>query len=116
MEETHIGEIIEKVFKDSGMTKKALAEKIGYSRNNIYNIFTRKTLDIGLLKKLGEVLNYDFVELRPTTPGLVEEQPILYKKEKKSKIKLVIELDPDEDILMNEKLNRKLKELMKIVS
>lgn len=111
----NLGKRIEEVFDKSGMTKTAFADKIGYSRNNVYNIFNRKTIDLNLLKKIGSVLDYNFLE-EYQSRELVEEPHTEYRTAKKSKISLMIELDPGDDIFMNEAFSNKLKELMKIVS
>lgn len=111
-----IGKKIEEIFKKSGMTKTAFADKIEYSRNNVYNIFNRKTIDIKLLKKIGNVLDYDFLKHYQTSNTVKEPQAEYKRQSKKSKISLLIEIDPGDDVFMNVDFNNKLKELLKFVS
>ncbi len=80
-QEYHVGEEIQKVFKDSGMTRKAFADKIGCAVSNINNIFTRKEISMPLLKNISDVLKHDFVMEYLECLGifmparLVEERP-----------------------------------------
>lgn len=53
----HIGKVINGLVKKSGMSVVAFAEKINYSRRNVYEIFKHQTIDTGLLIKIGKVLN-----------------------------------------------------------
>lgn len=60
MASVHIGGKIKKVFKKRGMTVSELGRRINKSRENVYSIFRRKTVDTGLLQKISEVLEHDF--------------------------------------------------------
>jgi transcriptional regulator with XRE-family HTH domain len=60
MEDLHIGEKIKKVLESKGITVTEFAKRINKSRENIYSIFTRKTIDTGLLQSISKVLDYDF--------------------------------------------------------
>ncbi len=55
-----IGAQIREVVEQRGMTVTEFAKRINKSRENAYSIFSRKTIDTGLLKLISEVLNYDF--------------------------------------------------------
>ena len=75
----NIGQIIKKQVEDSGIKITAFAEKINVSRNNVYDIFNRNSIDTELLKKISEVLNHDFFqyyrpinEERGAAPNLIE--------------------------------------------
>lgn len=52
----HIGKIIKLLVKKRGMSVTAFADKINYSRRNVYEIFEKGTIDTGLLIKIGKVL------------------------------------------------------------
>lgn len=52
----NIGEIIKKQVKSKGISVTDFAEKINYSRRNIYEIFEKKTIDTGILVKINKVL------------------------------------------------------------
>ena len=56
----HIGKKIKEAVDKSGMTVTAFAEKINYSRRNIYSIFSKESIDTQLLSKIGKVLDQDF--------------------------------------------------------
>lgn len=117
----NIGKKIEEVWKNSGMTKTAFANKIGMNRNNVYYLFERANIDADLLKVVGSVLNFNFFELYEPT-DLVKEPQTVYQKTikespaKTAKISIMIEFDPDINILMDEVFNQKLKDLMGYVS
>ncbi|GHT15418.1 hypothetical protein AGMMS4956_15310 [Bacteroidia bacterium] len=57
----HIGKEIEKVLRERGMPITEFAAKICCHRKNVYNIFTRKTIDIDKLILISKVLDYDFI-------------------------------------------------------
>lgn len=56
----HIGKKIKEVVQQSDMTVTEFAKKINYSRRNIYSIFSKQSIDTGMLKKIGDVLEHDF--------------------------------------------------------
>jgi len=56
----NIGKIIKDVVVDSEISVSGLARKIGCSRQNIYGIFKRKSIDTAMLLKLRKNLGYDF--------------------------------------------------------
>lgn len=60
MEDIHIGESIKVIFDSKGLTVSEFARRINKSRENTYDIFTRKTIDTGLLLTISKVLEYDF--------------------------------------------------------
>ena len=56
----HIGKKIQEVLNQSAFSVTDFAEKINKSRTVVYDIFTRQTIDTGLLQKISKVLDYDF--------------------------------------------------------
>lgn len=56
----HIGSRIREKVNTSGMTVTEFADKINYSRRNIYSIFSKESIDTSLLFKISEVLKYNF--------------------------------------------------------
>lgn len=58
--EQPIGAQIREIVEQRGMTVTEFAKRINKSRENAYSIFSRKTIDTGLLKLISEVLEYDF--------------------------------------------------------
>jgi len=60
-DEIHIGQKIQFVFNQSGLSVSQFARMVGVQRTRIYNIFENKTIDIELLCKISDVLHYDFL-------------------------------------------------------
>lgn len=71
--ELHIGSEIEKKFLESGMRPGEFAKRINTGARNIYTIFKRKGINSDLLKKIGEVLNFDFFTLYQEPKNEVNE-------------------------------------------
>jgi hypothetical protein len=63
MEEIHIGQQIKIVFETKGISVTEFARRINKSRENMYSIFSRKTIDSGLLLAISRVLEFDFFKL-----------------------------------------------------
>ena len=61
MQNIHIGSIIEKKLIERSISIEKFANMIGRHRTTVYSIFKRKSIDIDLLIKISEVLEYDFV-------------------------------------------------------
>lgn len=60
MDEIHIGKQIKALVEERGFSITEFAKRINKSRENAYSIFSRKTLDTGLLLKISAVLEFDF--------------------------------------------------------
>jgi transcriptional regulator with XRE-family HTH domain len=73
----HIGNKIKQVFTKKGMTVSEFGRRINKSRENVYSIFKRKTIDTGLLQKISDVLEYDFFQYY--TP--LKDEVVKLKKE-----------------------------------
>jgi transcriptional regulator with XRE-family HTH domain len=58
----HIGEIIKAKAESKGFTQQQLGEKINTSKQNVRDIYTRQTIDTGLLTAISVVLEYDFFQ------------------------------------------------------
>ena len=63
MKQVHIGKSIKDVFDKKGFTVAEFARRINKSRENIYSIFKRKTIDTGLLLIISKILDYDFFKI-----------------------------------------------------
>ncbi|MCC6370973.1 MAG: helix-turn-helix domain-containing protein [Bacteroidia bacterium] len=59
----HIGKKIKEEVYKQGISVSAFAKKISRSRNVVYDIFERESVDTDLLNKIGKVLNCDFFSL-----------------------------------------------------
>lgn len=77
----HIGEKIKKVLESKGITVTEFAKRINKSRENIFSIFTRKTIDTGLLQSISRVLDYDFFVHLSTTHYKLSQEIQLLKEE-----------------------------------
>lgn len=58
----HIGNKIKSIVNKKGMTVSEFSRRINKSRENVYSIFKRKTIDTGLLATISKVLEYDFFQ------------------------------------------------------
>lgn len=56
-----IGQIVKARIEQVGISKTEVARRLHMSPANVHKIFKRQTLDIALVQKLSEVLNYDFM-------------------------------------------------------
>lgn len=63
MKQVNIGKQIKDVFDKKGFTVTEFAKRINKSRENMYSIFKRKTIDTGLLTTISIILEYDFFKL-----------------------------------------------------
>jgi hypothetical protein len=59
----HIGKKIKEEIYRQGVSVSGFAKKINRSRNVVYDIFERESIDTGLLNKIGKTLNCDFFSL-----------------------------------------------------
>lgn len=62
MKNIHIGNAIRQKVEESGLTVSQFASKINRTRTTVYDIFSRKSIDIDLLLCISEVLNFNFLE------------------------------------------------------
>ena len=56
----HRGAVVEAIIRRSGFSIKVLAERLGVSRNTVYNKFREQDLSYEFIAKLGDVVRYDF--------------------------------------------------------
>jgi transcriptional regulator with XRE-family HTH domain len=59
----HIGKKIKEELYKQGITVSAFAKKINRSRNVVYDIFERESIDTALLNKIGIILRLDFFSI-----------------------------------------------------
>ena len=78
MSAIHIGIRVKKEFKKSGMTVSEFGRRINMSRENIYSIFRRKSIDTQLLETLSQVLKFDFFDLFHDKPLYAKEGKGVY--------------------------------------
>jgi len=77
----NIGSKIKQVFDKKGMTVSEFGRRINKSRENVYSIFKRKSIDTGLLQTISEILEHDFFQyytpLKDEVLNLKKENSIL---------------------------------------
>ena len=59
----HVGKKIKEEVHKQNFTITSFAKKINRSRNVVYDIFKRESIDTDLLNKIGKVLNCDFFSM-----------------------------------------------------
>jgi plasmid maintenance system antidote protein VapI len=62
MEDIHLGSLVKRKMKERGISINEFAEAIHCDRTNVYNIFKRKSMDIHLIVRISNALNYDFLQ------------------------------------------------------
>ncbi len=110
----HIGEKIKVQAKELRIGTTELAKLINTSKQNIYGIFKRESIDTALLEKFCKVLNYDFFTffINHKLPPNLENN-----EEKKGKSYISVENNPEYNILKNQLMDLKEKyELVKKVN
>ena len=70
----HIGSKIKQITDKKGVNITEFSRRINTSRENVYGIFKRKTIDTGLLEKISKVLEHDFFQYY--TPLLEEVEKL----------------------------------------
>lgn len=58
----HIGQQIEKIFREQGRKVSWFADKLCCDRRNIYKIFERESIDTALLARISILLGHDFLQ------------------------------------------------------
>mmetsp|Transcript_974 Transcript_974/g.2383 ORF Transcript_974/g.2383 Transcript_974/m.2383 type:complete len:148 (+) Transcript_974:3666-4109(+) len=78
----HRGEVVESVVRRSGFSLKKLSERLGISRNTLYNRFQEAELGDEFITSVGDIIHYnfsiDFPDLRQGTSKMVSEGPLGY--------------------------------------
>ena len=60
--EKKIGQLIKDRLDATDMEVTAFAKALNTERSNAYDIFKRDSIDTFLLKKIGQILNYDYLQ------------------------------------------------------
>ncbi len=110
--EKKIGEIIRIKVKERKLTAKEFSELLNTERTNVYDIFKRDSIDTSLLKKIGQILDYDFFLdfLNPETIQQIQVQNSI-----STKVLVEVELNKKEmmKIGFSEKIVKILKKNIK---
>ena len=111
----HIGEKVNKRAKELRIGPTELAKTINTSKQNIYSIFKRESIDTALLQKLSKALNYDFFvffinkNLPPNTKINTKSYPLLEDMPEYNILKTQL-LDLKEKYRLLKKINSLLEE------
>ena len=62
MSKIHIGKKIQEAVNNSSMTVVSFASKINLTRDGVYKLFKKDTINILQLQKIGEVLQHNFFD------------------------------------------------------
>ena len=76
----HIGSKIKEVFKSRGITAKEFGKRITTSRENVYGIFNRESVDTKLLVKISKALDHNFFQYYITKEELYPDIEMLEQK------------------------------------
>jgi len=103
----HIGEIIKAKTLEKNLSQEKLGKLINKTKQNVGDIFKRKSIDTDLLLKLCEVLQYNFFE------HYYDEEPLKSMRSEELEVfkKLVDELTTS-----NERKDEKIADLNKIIA
>lgn len=88
MDSIHIGQLIAKRIRELKISKTQLASRLGTSRQNIWMIAARKSIQVDLLAKLSVAINYDFFQhyaLKSNDAIKIDMQTLIDKKEEEKK-------------------------------
>jgi hypothetical protein len=75
----HRGQLVEKIVRNSGYSLTKLAERLGISRNTLYNRFGESRLGYRFIMEVGNIIYYDFTIDFPEIkqdPDLLGDNPI----------------------------------------
>ena len=59
----HIGQLIRQELEDQGRSVVWFAQRLAYSRANVYKIFEKSSIDTGLLLRISSLLGTDFFKV-----------------------------------------------------
>ena len=80
----HIGEKIKQRAKEFRMGPTELGKLVSTSKQNVYGIYKRKSIDSEMLRKLSNVLDYDFFQhYQVETTSIAAEPTATYLKKHK---------------------------------
>ena len=99
----HIGSKIREVFKSRGITAKEFGKRISTSRENVYGIFGRESVDTKLLVKISKALDHNFFQYYITKEELYPDIEMLEQKIEAA----------DKEITYLRKINKLLEKEMK---
>jgi transcriptional regulator with XRE-family HTH domain len=79
----HIGKKIKEELYKQGISVSTFAKKINRSRNVVYDIFERESIDTALLNKIGIILRLDFFSIYSDQKEYKKEGVLSFVKDEK---------------------------------
>lgn len=102
----HIGKKIKEELHKQGISVSTFAKKINRSRNVVYDIFERESIDTSLLNKIGLVLRLDFFSIYSDQKEYKKDGVLSVIKEEKMSYNPIAEqlrmLEKQNELLSNE--------------
>ena len=74
LENARLEKLNKQVFETKGISVTEFSRRINKSRENMYSIFSRKTIDSGLLLAISRVLEFDFFKLYSKNNYVLQEE------------------------------------------
>jgi len=62
MQDIHLGMLVEQKMKERNISINEFAQAIHCDRTNVYSIFKRKSMDVQLIVRISNALDYDFLQ------------------------------------------------------
>ena len=62
MRDIHLGMLVKQKMKERNISINEFADAIHCDRTNVYSIFKRKSMDVQLIVRISNALNYDFLQ------------------------------------------------------
>ncbi len=102
----HIGKKIKEELHKQGISVSTFAKKINRSRNVVYDIFERESIDTSLLNKIGLVLRLDFFSIYSDQKEYKKDGILSVIKDEKTSYNPIADqlriLEKQNEILVNE--------------
>jgi len=104
---SHRGEILEKIFKDTGLKVTPIARKMGIDRGTIYRHFNEADLSIDYIVKYGKAMKIDMQKYFPEVVDIVsnEDGHLLFEKPSYAELENAVNHWKDKYIQLLERYN-----------
>ncbi len=95
----NIGEEIKKVAKAKFSRDVDFAEKMGKTRQNIYDLYKRETIDVNTLLEICHILSYNFFELYENQLPFVKQFKELEQEPIEATLQIKLKRDKKDQVL-----------------
>ena len=97
--EVHIGEKIKETFTESGLSVTELARRIKTTRQNVYGIFERSSIDTALLTRLGRALIHNFFSYFIEETAAFQDNEASYHRSPRVTVQIEVDQEKGEELL-----------------